>query len=225
MLEVHPSNFEVVGFVASVPTAELARIAHAAGSVLVVDLGSGLLDERCPWLDAPPPCLAGEPGAHQALDAGADIVTFSGDKLLGGPQVGVICGRAELVERMRHHPLARATRFDKIRAGYLQATLDTYLTGTARTAIPFWAMAAATPAELRARATTVARSIADQVPGSLADVDVVQTVDAVGAGAAAARGLPGFGVSGPPGGRPATARHRAASLGAAGGRYRQQATP
>jgi L-seryl-tRNA(Ser) seleniumtransferase len=195
VLEVHPSNFEVVGFVASVPTVDLASIAHAAGAVLVADLGSGLLDDRCPWLDSAPTWLAGEPGARQALEAGADVITFSGDKLLGGPQAGVICGRAALVERMRRHPLARALRFDKTRAGFLQAALDAYLTGTARATIPFWSMAGASAGELAERATAVAGAIVERVPPSLATVDVVDTTDAVGAGAAAARGLPGSGIA------------------------------
>ncbi|MDZ7676677.1 MAG: hypothetical protein U5K30_16615 [Acidimicrobiales bacterium] len=136
LLEVHPSNFEVVGFVESVTTSDLAKVAHAAGAVVVADLGSGLIDDKCPWLNKRPDWLAHEPGARQALEFGADIVTFSGDKLLGGPQAGIICGRADLIGRMRHHPLARTIRFDKTRAMHLQSVLETYLDGTAGSAVP-----------------------------------------------------------------------------------------
>ena len=107
VLKVHRSNFRLDGFVEETTVAELATL----GPPVVADLGSGLVDATCPWLPGPPPkWLAEEPAARQTLAAGAALVTFSGDKLLGGPQAGVIVGRAELIERCGRHPLARAVR-------------------------------------------------------------------------------------------------------------------
>jgi L-seryl-tRNA(Ser) seleniumtransferase len=111
VLKVHPSNFVVTGFTSDVPVAALAGL----GVPVVVDIGSGLL--------APDPALPGEPDAATALRAGADLVTASGDKLLGGPQAGLLLGRAELVERLRRHPLARALRVGKLTLAALEATL------------------------------------------------------------------------------------------------------
>ena len=102
VLKVHASNYRMVGFVASVSVAELATL----GRDVVVDAGSGLLDDTTPWLAERPPWLRDELGVRQCIDAGAALVTFSGDKLLGGPQAGVIVGRRTLVERCKAHPLA-----------------------------------------------------------------------------------------------------------------------
>ena len=117
VLKVHPSNFRVEGFTSAVPVAELAGLADRADRAvpIVVDIGSGLL--------APDPILPQEPDAATTLADGADLVTCSGDKLLGGPQAGLILGRAELVERLRRHPLARAVRVDKLTIASLEATL------------------------------------------------------------------------------------------------------
>ena len=107
VLKVHPSNYRVDGFVESTSVSELATL----GLPVVVDIGSGLIDADVPWLSGPPPAwLAGEPAAVQTLDDGAELVTFSGDKLLGGPQAGIIAGRADLVAACAAHPLARALR-------------------------------------------------------------------------------------------------------------------
>ncbi|MGH9004702.1 MAG: L-seryl-tRNA(Sec) selenium transferase, partial [Acidimicrobiia bacterium] len=102
VLKVHASNYRMVGFVESTPVAELAGL----GVPVVVDTGSGLLDETTPWLPRRPAWLRDEPGARQCLDSGAALVTFSGDKLLGGPQAGVVAGRADLVAAVGRHPLA-----------------------------------------------------------------------------------------------------------------------
>ncbi|WP_222710549.1 L-seryl-tRNA(Sec) selenium transferase [Quadrisphaera setariae] len=121
VMKVHPSNFRVEGFTAAPSTADLARVCAAAAAVtgepvpLLVDTGSGLL--------APRRDLPDEPDAATALRAGADLVTASGDKLLGGPQAGLVLGRADLVERLRRHPLARALRVDKLTLAALEATL------------------------------------------------------------------------------------------------------
>ncbi|HET9772995.1 MAG TPA: L-seryl-tRNA(Sec) selenium transferase, partial [Acidimicrobiia bacterium] len=106
ILRVHASNYRMVGFVESTPVPELAGL----GPPVVADIGSGLLDESTPWLAERPGWLRDEPGARQTLAAGAALVTFSGDKLLGGPQAGVIAGRADLVAAVGRHPLARAVR-------------------------------------------------------------------------------------------------------------------
>ena len=147
VMQVHQSNFRVVGFTEAPRTAELANL----GPPLVADIGSGLLDSRCGWLTGgPPPWLAGEPAARQTLEAGAALVTFSGDKLLGGPQAGIIAGRADLVEACRRHRLARALRPGSLVLAALQGTALAYLRGDGD-AVEFWRMAALTPAELRAR--------------------------------------------------------------------------
>ncbi|MGH9284987.1 MAG: L-seryl-tRNA(Sec) selenium transferase, partial [Acidimicrobiales bacterium] len=117
MLKVHQSNYRIVGFTEQVGVAALAGL----GPPVVADLGSGLLDAATPWLaGGPPKWLAGEPAARQTLAAGAALVTFSGDKLLGGPQAGVIAGRADLVAEVGRHPLARAVRADKMTLAALQ---------------------------------------------------------------------------------------------------------
>ena len=147
VLQVHQSNFRMVGFTEAPRTAELADL----GLPLVADIGSGLLDSRCGWLSGgPPPWLEREPAARQTLAAGAALVTFSGDKLLGGPQAGIIAGRADLVEACRKHRLARALRPGSLVLAALQHTALAYLRGEGD-AIDFWRMAALTPDDLRAR--------------------------------------------------------------------------
>lgn len=154
-LKVHPSNYRVVGFSAETGLAELASLAGERQVPLVFDQGSGLIDERTPWLDGPPPTwLQGEPGVHQAVEAGADLVTFSGDKLLGGPQAGIVVGRADLVERMRRHPAARALRVDGSTTAGLAATLAAYLAGAAAD-LPVWRMATLPPEAIEERAQRV----------------------------------------------------------------------
>ena len=119
VLRVHQSNYKIVGFTEAPTTSQLADL----GAPLVVDTGSGLLDSRCPWLKGNPPgWLADEPAARQTLEAGAGLVTFSGDKLFGGPQAGIIAGDAELVRRCAKHPLARALRPGSLVLAALQQT-------------------------------------------------------------------------------------------------------
>jgi L-seryl-tRNA(Ser) seleniumtransferase len=148
VLKVHQSNYRIVGFTAAVSVPELVTL----GPPVVVDLGSGLLDASTPWLaSGPPPWLAGEPAVRQTLDAGAALVTFSGDKLLGGPQAGVIAGRADLVEACAAHPLARALRPGALVLAALQETALAYLRRDGG-AIPFWSMATMSAEQLRRRA-------------------------------------------------------------------------
>ncbi|HZQ59321.1 MAG TPA: L-seryl-tRNA(Sec) selenium transferase [Acidimicrobiales bacterium] len=154
LLKVHPSNYRITGFTESVGIADLAPL----GPPVVADLGSGLLDASCPWLAAgPPPWLADEPAVAQALRAGAALVTFSGDKLLGGPQAGVIAGRADLVARCARHPLARALRPGGLVLAVLQDVALSYLRRDAGTVLPFWRMATAPLDGLEARARALGR--------------------------------------------------------------------
>src|ERR671937_351673 len=139
LLRVHQSNFRVVGFAELPRLEELAAVARRHALPLVDDLGSGVLAE-----------LPGEPSAAESLAAGADLVCFSGDKLLGGPQAGIVVGRAELVERLRRHPLQRAVRADKLTLAALEGTLALYAEKPQR--IPVVHMLRETPDAVRARA-------------------------------------------------------------------------
>jgi L-seryl-tRNA(Ser) seleniumtransferase len=118
ILRVHQSNFRMVGFTEQPGVRELARLAEREGLVLVDDLGSGMLGE-----------LGDEPTVRRSLEAGAHLLAFSGDKLLGGPQAGIVVGRADLVERLRRHPLQRAVRVDKLTLAALEGTLSLYRAG------------------------------------------------------------------------------------------------
>jgi L-seryl-tRNA(Ser) seleniumtransferase len=154
LLKVHASNYRMVGFVESASVGDLASI----GPAVVVDAGSGLLDETTPWLERRPTWLRDEPGVRQCIEAGAALVTFSGDKLLGGPQAGVIVGRRDLLATIARHPLARAVRADKLTLAALQAVAIAYLRGDG-SAIPLWRMAAAPVEALKVRALAIATSV------------------------------------------------------------------
>jgi L-seryl-tRNA(Ser) seleniumtransferase len=182
ILKVHASNYRMVGFTESTPIRELASL----GPPVMVDAGSGLLDETTPWLPQHPTWLRDEPGIRQAVDDGAAIVTFSGDKLLGGPQAGVIVGRADLVQTISRHPLARAMRADKMTLAALQHVALTYLSGDA-TSIPLWRMATASLESLRARA----EAIADQVTSA----KVIDTEAVAGGGSLPGLTIPSIGVA------------------------------
>ncbi len=169
VLKVHRSNFRLDGFVEETTVAELATL----GPPVVADLGSGLVDATCPWLPGPPPkWLAEEPAARQTLAAGAALVTFSGDKLFGGPQAGVIVGQAELIERCGKHPLARAMRPGGLVLAALQQLALAYLARDVVDVAPFWRMATTPLEELTHRADAVAtatgaeRVATEAVPGA-----------------------------------------------------------
>jgi len=155
LLRVHASNFRIVGFTETVEVTELAPLAHARGLLLLDDLGSGCL------LDTTRYGLAAEPTPQASLAAGADLVLFSGDKLLGGPQAGIIAGSGELVSALRRHPLARALRMDKASIAALNATLLHYVRGDAVEAIPVWRMIATPAAAIGRRARAWARAVKD----------------------------------------------------------------
>ena len=148
IMKIHQSNYKIVGFTESAEIRDLADL----DVPLVADIGSGLLDENCFWLEnGPPNWLIGEPAARQTLAQGADIVTFSSDKLLGGPQAGIIAGKADLIERCLNHPFARAVRPGSLVLSSLQELCYKYL-NRQWTEIPFWKMALTTEDELQGRA-------------------------------------------------------------------------
>jgi L-seryl-tRNA(Ser) seleniumtransferase len=178
VLCVHPSNYRVVGFTGEVGVRELVQIAHDAGLPLVFDVGSGALLET--------PELAGEPLARQALAEGCDLVCFSGDKLLGGPQAGILAGRAAAIASCRRHPLARALRIDKLSLAALEATLRLYRDpARARAEVPVLRAVLEPAEDVRSRA----EALAARVGGT-----VVETVARVGGGALPLAELPSFGV-------------------------------
>jgi L-seryl-tRNA(Ser) seleniumtransferase len=172
-LRVHQSNFRVVGFTELPSVAELARVARRHEVPLVDDLGSGVLVD-----------VADEPSVQESLAAGADLVCFSGDKLLGGPQAGIVVGRADLVERLRRHPLQRALRADKLTLAALEGTLGLYLDPErALREVPVLRMVLEPVSSVRARAERLA---------GLVDGSIEETVGRVGGGALPLTELPSF---------------------------------
>jgi L-seryl-tRNA(Ser) seleniumtransferase len=171
LLRVHQSNFRVVGFTELPRLAELAAVAHRHDLPLLDDLGSGVLGEEIP----------GEPSARESLAAGADLVCFSGDKLLGGPQAGIVVGRADLVERLRRHPLQRAVRVDKLTLAALEGTLQLHLDAPRR--IPVLHMLYEDAGAVRARAERL---------GQMTGGTVEETVARVGGGALPLAEIPSF---------------------------------
>ena len=149
ILNVHAGNFRITGFTETVALPDLARLARARGIVLIDDNGSGAL------LDTSRYGLAHEPTVQESLAAGVDLVAFSGDKLVGGPQAGILLGRQETVRRLRRHPLARAVRPDKVTLAALSSTVHAYLRGTAEDTIPLWKMIGQSPEEVHARAVRI----------------------------------------------------------------------
>lgn len=183
ILKVHPSNFRIDGFTEQAPLSALA----ALGVPVVSDVGSGLIDAQCPWLSGPPPqWLHGEPAVRQTLSEGAALVTFSGDKLLGGPQCGIIAGRADLVAACRSHPLMRALRPGGNTIIALQHVLLSYASRTASSSVPFWTMATATLDDLRHRAELIAAATGARV---------VETSSLPGAGSTPGSLIPSVGIS------------------------------
>jgi L-seryl-tRNA(Ser) seleniumtransferase len=173
LLRVHQSNFRVVGFTERAGLQELANVARQRSVPLLDDLGSGALVE-----------LHDEPTARDSLAAGADLVCFSGDKLLGGPQAGIVAGRADLVEQLCRHPLHRALRIDKLGLAALEGTLLLYLEPEQALAeVPVLRMLRAEPSSIRARAERLASAVGG---------DVEETVGRVGGGALPLAELPSF---------------------------------
>ena len=170
VLKVHPSNYRVSGFVEDTPVAELATLSVP----VAVDIGSGLIDNTCPWLESRAPSwLSNEPAARQTIKDGAALVMFSGDKLFGGPQCGVIAGRADLIEACAQHPLARAIRPGSSTMFAMQSLAMSYLGRTATNDIAFWKMATIAITELQSRAEKIIAAaktgeicMLDSIPGA-----------------------------------------------------------
>ncbi len=180
LLRVHRSNFALVGFIHDVPLSELVELGHRHNLYVMDDLGSGT------FLDTSAFGLAHEPMVQESVQAGADLVCFSGDKLLGGPQAGLIVGRADLIARLERHPLARAIRLDKMALAALEATLLHYLRGEALREIPIWQMISQPLEEVGRRARRWRRYLAERGMA----VQVVRAETAVGGGSLPGQTLP-----------------------------------
>lgn len=191
LMRVHSSNFRIVGFTTTPGVEELAALARERGLLMLDDVGSGAL------LDTARFGLQPEPLVQDSLKAGADLVLFSGDKLLGGPQCGIIAGKAEAVARLRKHPLARALRVDKMTLSALEATLGSYIRGEAEREVPVWRMIAADEYHLKSTAESWAKRLAS----ALVEADVVPGESAVGGGSLPGETLPTWllRISAPPG--------------------------
>ncbi len=172
LLKVHPSNFQISGFTASATVGELVPIAKRSGCVVAHDLGSGAL------LDTARFGLAQEPLIQESIAADADITMASGDKLLGGPQAGIIAGRTDVIEQIERHPLARALRADKSCLAGTAATLRHYVRGDAEQAIPVWRMISATPTQMNDRGAAIRQQLA--VAG--VEVNMVNSQSTIGGG-------------------------------------------
>jgi L-seryl-tRNA(Ser) seleniumtransferase len=184
LLNVHHSNYQIIGFTTQPTLAELAELAQSYHLPLMEDLGSGTL------LDTAPFGLAHEPTIQECLAAGVDLVTASGDKLLGGPQAGLILGRAALIEQIKKQPLIRALRVDKITLAALQATLLAYLEGRAVTEIPVWCMISADLATLTRRADNWRRALYSLPQLANLPLQLVDSASTVGGGSLPGQTLP-----------------------------------
>ena len=176
ILRVHPSNYRIVGFTSTPSLAELAELAHQNGAILYEDIGSGAL------IDLSEFGLSDEPVVSDSIAAGVDIATFSGDKLLGGPQAGIIAGRRELIERLRKHPLYRALRVSKLIYASLESTLSAYRKGTLQD-IPVIAMLSLDSDAISQRTEAFILRFREEYGGELSIESMVAT-SAVGGGAA-----------------------------------------
>jgi L-seryl-tRNA(Ser) seleniumtransferase len=194
ILRVHPSNFRIEGFTERPEVSDLVEVGRKFNIPVAEDLGSGHLPARTA-ADRDQAAVgaqsdvnrSGEPAVADSIAAGVDICCFSGDKLLGGPQAGIIVGRRDLIDRIRRHPLMRALRVDKMTYAALEATLGEYAAGRATDTVPVQRMLAMTSAEIRARAELVAAAIS-RLPGWR--VDLIDGISAVGGGSAPGVKLP-----------------------------------
>lgn len=183
ILKVHPSNYRIDGFSQEAGYGELAEVSARVGVPFIADVGSGLIDENAPWLSG---CdrswLAGEPGVIQTIRSGTDLVLFSGDKLFGGPQGGMIVGRAEAVARARKHPIARAVRLDGSSIAAIADTFEFYANQQV-SRIPFWSMVCATLDDIGSRSRAV-------ILGIDADLTIVDGSSVPGAGSTPGATIP-----------------------------------
>jgi L-seryl-tRNA(Ser) seleniumtransferase len=198
LLRVHPSNFKVTGFTDKPSLEELVALSERSGLPLVEDLGSGCLIDLSEH-------GINEPTVRQSIDAGVGLVTFSGDKLLGGPQAGIIAGKKKLVARVRRHPLFRALRVDKLTIAALEGTLGAYLRA-AWEEIPTMRMIRMTPQELKRRAENFIRELRPELPLDEVEIEVADGTSLAGGGSTPAQSLPSKVI------RIASARYSAAKL-------------
>jgi L-seryl-tRNA(Ser) seleniumtransferase len=198
LLRVHPSNFKVTGFTDKPTLEELVALSQRTQVPLVEDLGSGCLVDLAEH-------GISEPTVRQSVEAGVGMVTFSGDKLLGGPQAGIIAGKKDLIARVRRHPLFRALRVDKLTIVALEATLSAYLRA-AWDEIPVMRMIRMTPQELQRRAENFIRELRPELPLDEVEVEVVDGASLAGGGSTPAQSLPSKVI------RIASARYSAAKL-------------
>ena len=189
ILKVHTSNYRILGFTSTVAGEELAALGHERGIPVLEDLGSGLL------IDLTTLGLPREPTVRESLTTGIDLVTFSGDKLLGGPQAGLIAGRKELVDRLKKHPLARALRLDKMTLAALEATLRLYLDPQrALQEVPTLRQLAIPAVELQQRCHALLARL-QSTAGDRATLEIVTSTATVGGGAMPLAELPGFAIA------------------------------
>jgi len=178
ILRAHSSNFKIIGFTSQPSLTEMAEIARQHGALLIDDLGSGAL------IDTSKFGIAHEPMVQESLAEGADVVCFSGDKLLGGPQAGIILGKKELLDKVRKHPLARAVRADKLCLAALSATLEHYLKGNAVARIPIWQMITMKTSRIKARASKWKKE--------LGEGEILRSLSTVGGGSLPEEDLPTY---------------------------------
>jgi len=176
VMRAHRSNFKIVGFTEEPELKDVVNVAHKSGVIVVDDLGSGS------FIDTAKYGLVHEPTVQETLEAGVDVVTFSGDKLLGGPQAGIIVGRVDLISKIKRHPLARAVRADKMALAGITATLLHYLKDEAEREIPIWGMILMQPEQIKARAEAWRKS--------LGRGEVVESESTVGGGSLPGESLP-----------------------------------
>lgn len=191
LLKVHPSNFRIEGFTSAPERKELAKLAHERGLIFMEDAGSGLMvDGESIGL----PVNTGEISIKACLDSGADIVTFSGDKILGGPQIGGIVGRKKYVDILKKYPMARALRVDKVTLAGFEATLRLYATGMLDE-IPTLRMLRVPPENLKAHAENLAETLTRRLTPENSQVRLVEVQDASGGGSCPEIALKGWGVA------------------------------
>jgi L-seryl-tRNA(Ser) seleniumtransferase len=178
IMRVHTSNYRIVGFTKTPTLKELAELAHENGLLLYEDAGSGAL------IDFTEYGITGEPLIRESFEAGVDVISFSGDKLLGGPQAGILVGRAEVIDRLRKHSLYRALRADKLRLAALEATLDSYARGATLAEVPTHRMIAMSFEELEVRATNFVTQLQEQSANSSLHARIIEGESAIGGGAA-----------------------------------------
>ena len=182
LLRVHPSNFKVTGFTDKPSLEELVALSRRSGLPLLEDLGSGCLVDLSEY-------GVSEPTVKQSIDAGVSLVMFSGDKLLGGPQAGIIAGKKDLIARVRRYPLFRALRVDKLTIAALEATLGAYLRA-AWDEIPAIRMIRATPQELKRRAENFIRELRPELPLDEVEIEIAEGASLAGGGSTPSPSLP-----------------------------------